>query len=66
MELLRKLPTKPVPVTWESAVTDYRKIPRLQYMREWTAEMRANYRIAARIATATNIDIERGDGTPQP
>jgi hypothetical protein len=50
MSLLRKLPTKPVPVTWESAVTDYKKIPRLQYMREWTAEMRANYRKAAELA----------------
>ena len=66
MALLRKLPTKPVPVTWESAVTDYRKIPRLQYMREWTAEMRANYRTAERIATATNIDVERGDGATRP
>ncbi len=51
MALLRRLPTKPVPVTWESAVTDYRKIKRLEYMREWTAEMRANYRAAAALAT---------------
>ena len=50
MALLRKLPTKPVPVTWESAVTDYKKIKRLDYMREWTAEMRANYRKAAELA----------------
>ena len=50
MALLRKLPTKPVPVTWESAVTDYKKIKRLDYMREWTAEMRANYREAAALA----------------
>ena len=51
MALLRRLPTKPVPVTWESAVTDYRKIKRLDYMREWTAEMRANYRRAAALAS---------------
>ncbi len=50
MALLKRLPTKPIPVTWRSAVTDYRKISRLEYMREWTAEIRANYREAERLA----------------
>lgn len=50
MELIRRLPTKPVPVTWKSAVTDYRRVPRLEYMRIWTAEMRDNYNAAARLA----------------
>jgi hypothetical protein len=37
-----------VPVTWASTVTDYAsdKIDRLEYLRLWTAEMRANYRKA--------------------
>ena len=34
----------------ESAVKDYKKITRLEYMREWTAQMRANYREAAAVA----------------
>lgn len=50
MALLLALPGKPVPVTWESAVGDYKSIPRLEYMRIWTAEMRANYREARKIA----------------
>lgn len=50
MELLTRMPTHPVPVTWESAITDYDHIPRLRYMREWTADFRANYREAARLA----------------
>ena len=50
MELLRRLPTRPAPVNWTTAVTDYRRIRRLDYMREWTAEMRENYREAARLA----------------
>lgn len=52
MELLGRMPTKPVPVTWKSSVTDYRSISRLEYMSIWTAEMRANYREAARVAKA--------------
>lgn len=50
MELIGRMPTKPIPVTWQSAVTDYRGVKRLEYMSIWTAEMRANYREAARLA----------------
>ena len=52
MAVLNRLPRHPVPVTWKTAITDYNHIPRLQYMREWTADFRANYREAARIASA--------------
>lgn len=51
MELIKRLPTRPIPVTWKSAVTDYKKISRLEYMRIWTAEMRENYNKAARLAS---------------
>lgn len=47
---LFRLPQTPVPVNWQSASTDYKKIPRLKYMREWTREIRENYRKAAEIA----------------
>jgi hypothetical protein len=43
-----------VPVTWTSAVATYASASadRLDYMRRWTAEMRANYRQArARVRT---------------
>lgn len=50
MALIGALPTRPVPVTWASATREYRAIPRLDYMREWTAEMRANYRAAKKAA----------------
>lgn len=48
MAWLLKLPQTPVPVTWASAVTDYASehVDRLEYLRRWTAEMRANYRQA--------------------
>ena len=50
MALICSLPTKPVPLNWRSAVSEYRSIPRLVYIREWTAEMRRNYREAERLA----------------
>jgi ABC-type Fe3+ transport system substrate-binding protein len=48
MAWLLKMPQTPVPVTWASTVTDYAadKIDRLEYLRLWTSEMRANYRKA--------------------
>lgn len=48
MSWLLKMPQTPVPVTWASTVTDYAsdKIDRLEYLRLWTSEMRANYRKA--------------------
>ena len=51
MALILALPTRPVPVSWASATREYRGIPRLEYMRQWTAEMRGNYRAALRLAT---------------
>ena len=58
MALLEKMPEKPFPVTWASAVTEYRSVPRLEYMRVWTSEFRANYRQAARLASR---DATAGD-----
>ena len=46
MRLLEALPEKPVPLTWASAVTAYAKVPRLDYLREWTAFFREQYRRA--------------------
>jgi ABC-type Fe3+ transport system substrate-binding protein len=54
MAWLLKLPQAPFPVNWSSAVTDYDSHPnRLEYMRLWTAEMRANYRRAYAIVDTT-------------
>ena len=50
MELLLRFPTKPIPANWHSVVTDYKSIRRLEYMRVWTSELRANYRAAAELA----------------
>lgn len=50
MAVLKRLPSKPVPLDWNSAVKEYKQISRLEYMRVWTSEMRANYREAAAIA----------------
>ncbi len=47
MDWLLKLPETPVPVDWRSAVTEYGTADRMETMRRWTAEMRANYRRAA-------------------
>lgn len=57
MALITALPYSPVPVTWQSATREYRSIPRLEYMRAWTAEMRANYKKARRIAESDNARI---------
>lgn len=50
MKALLRMPTRPVQLDWNSAVNEYKKIKRLDYMRIWTSEMRANYREAASIA----------------
>ncbi len=60
MALLKRLPTKPLPVTWRSAVVEYSEIPRLEYMREWTAEFRENYRKAEKIAKSRVSQSEQG------
>ena len=58
MAWLLKLPQTPVPVTWASAVTDYASehVDRLEYLRRWTAEMRANYRKAYASVRVTVVD----------
>ena len=50
MRLLEALPDKPCPLTWSSAITAYAKIPRLDYLREWTAFFRKQYRLAEQAA----------------
>lgn len=55
MDLLLQLPEMKidgnvVKVDWKSAITTYSKVKRLEYMREWTAKLRANYREAKRLA----------------
>ena len=44
MELFGRLPDKPEPLTWHSALTFSKKHDRLDYLREWTAFYRENYR----------------------
>ena len=57
MQELMKLPQTPFPVTWSSVITDYeRNSNRLEYMRLWTAEMRANYRTALRQVNVAPLD----------
>ncbi len=46
VRLLEALPQKPVPLTWRSAIAEYTQIPRLEYLREWTAFFREQYRRA--------------------
>lgn len=50
MRLLEALPEKPVPLTWASAITAYAKVSRLDYLREWTAFFREQYRRAEAVA----------------
>lgn len=53
MAWLERLPQTPHPVTWLSAITaPYAHADRMEVMRLWTAEMRANYRHAARAVVA--------------
>jgi ABC-type Fe3+ transport system substrate-binding protein len=46
MALLLAMPDHPAPLTWRSAITDYKSIDRLACLREWTAFFRQNYRNA--------------------
>ena len=50
MRLLEALPDSPYLLTWSSAVTSYVKVPRLDYLREWTAFFRERYRRAEAVA----------------
>jgi hypothetical protein len=47
MELLKRMPDQPVPLTWRSALTHYRNVDRLEYLTAWTAFSRTSYRAAA-------------------
>lgn len=59
MRLLEALPTHPVPLTWRSAITDYAQIARIEYLREWTAFFREQYRLAERAARHSGEEAER-------
>jgi len=50
MRHLEALPATPVPLTWSSAIDAYTQVPRLDYMREWTAFFRVQYRLAEQAA----------------
>ncbi len=50
MQRLLSMPQDPMPVTWLSAITDYPKADRLEYLRLWTSAMRRKYREARRRA----------------
>lgn len=50
MRLLEALPENPFPLTWSSAITAYAKVPRLEYLREWTTFFREQYRLAEKAA----------------
>ncbi len=46
MRLLARLPDRPEPLTWSSALSMARQYDRLDYMREWTLFFRKSYREA--------------------
>ncbi len=50
IEIFGRLPDKPEPLTWRSAVTFSKKHDRLDYLREWTGFYRENYRTAKKVA----------------
>lgn len=50
VRVMQQLPDKPVPLTWESAVGEYGRVERMEYLREWTAFFREQYRKAERMA----------------
>lgn len=50
MAVLTRLPQKPEPLTWISGLEMLKKYNRLDLLREWTRQYRAQYREAARLA----------------
>jgi len=50
MKHFEALPDFPLPLTWESAITGYTKVPRMDILREWTAFFRRQYRLAEQAA----------------
>lgn len=49
-EALERLPQKPEPLTWQSGLAMGKKYDRLDLLREWTVQYRAQYAEAARLA----------------
>ena len=50
MEALQRLPRSPEPLTWASGLAAGKKYDRLDLLREWTRQYRAQYAEAARLA----------------
>ena len=50
MAALQRLPQRPEPLTWASGLSMGRKYDRLDLLREWTIQYRAQYEEAARLA----------------
>lgn len=50
MAALQRLPDTPAPITWRTARTVTRSVPRIDYMREWTVFFRRSYAEARRLA----------------
>ncbi|MGI6496321.1 MAG: ABC transporter substrate-binding protein [Kiritimatiellia bacterium] len=50
IDAIERMPDQPIPFTWSSSITAYRKVPRMDRLREWTAFFRRQYGEAARLA----------------
>ena len=50
MQALERLPQTPEPLTWTSGLALGKKYDRLDLLREWTVQFRAQYAEAARLA----------------
>jgi len=50
MQALERLPQIPEPLTWVSGLTMYKRHDRLDLLKEWTLQFRAQYAEAARLA----------------
>ena len=50
LEALERLPREPEPLTWVSGLSMYRRHDRLDLLREWTVQFRAQYAEAERLA----------------
>jgi len=56
MAALRRLPDRPEPLTWESALRIVGTHDRIDYMREWTLCFRRNYREARELAIRSAVE----------
>lgn len=54
LQALERLPQKPEPLNWASGLTMSKKYDRLDLLREWTLQYRAQYAQAARLAREEN------------